>query len=93
MTVLGERPVELEDRTTVPLREPRGKIIVSWLTSTDHKVIGYMYILSSFGFFLFGGVLALKAAGNVGTPKGAADATTEAGLAKAREEAQNGARQ
>jgi cytochrome c oxidase subunit 1 len=37
----------------------RGKVVVSWLTSTDHKVIGYMYILASFGFFLFGGVLAL----------------------------------
>ncbi len=59
MTVLGERPVEVEGRVTVPLREPRGRIIVSWMTSTDHKIIGYMYILASFAFFLFGGVLAL----------------------------------
>jgi cytochrome c oxidase subunit 1 len=29
------------------------------MTSTDHKVIGYMYLAASFGFFLFGGVLAL----------------------------------
>jgi len=40
-------------------RQPRGKIVVSWLTSTDHKVIGYMYLITSFVFFLFGGVLAL----------------------------------
>src|SRR5665213_4185522 len=40
-------------------RQPRGKIVVSWLTSTDHKVIGYMYLISSFVFFLFAGVLAL----------------------------------
>ncbi|GAA4639009.1 cytochrome c oxidase subunit I [Actinoallomurus vinaceus] len=37
----------------------RGHILVSWLTSTDHKVIGYLYLITSFSFFLFGGVLAL----------------------------------
>ena len=41
------------------VREPRGKILVSWITSTDHKVIGYMYLITSFVFFLFGGVMAL----------------------------------
>ena len=35
--------------------ERRGHILVSWLSSTDHKVIGYMYLITSFGFFLFGG--------------------------------------
>jgi cytochrome c oxidase subunit 1 len=43
--------------TTRPAR--RGRIVVSWLSSTDHKVIGYLYLITSFGFFLFGGVLAL----------------------------------
>ena len=33
--------------------------IVSWITSTDHKTIGYMYLGTSFFFFLFAGVLAL----------------------------------
>jgi cytochrome c oxidase subunit 1 len=37
----------------------RGHILVSWLSSTDHKVIGYLYLITSFTFFLFGGVLAL----------------------------------
>ena len=32
---------------------------VSWLSSTDHKVIGYLYLATSFGFFIFGGILAL----------------------------------
>jgi cytochrome c oxidase subunit 1 len=36
-----------------------GHILVSWLSSTDHKVIGYLYLVTSFTFFLFGGVLAL----------------------------------
>ncbi|MFF0576196.1 aa3-type cytochrome oxidase subunit I [Streptosporangium saharense] len=36
-----------------------GKVIVSWLTSTDHKIIGDLYIITSFVFFLIGGVMAL----------------------------------
>lgn len=42
---------------TRPVR--RGNIIVNWLTSTDHKVIGYMYLITSFAYFLIGGVMAL----------------------------------
>jgi cytochrome c oxidase subunit 1 len=38
---------------------PKGEILVGWLSSTDHKVIGYLYLLTSFGFFLIGGVMAL----------------------------------
>ncbi|MGO1538589.1 MAG: aa3-type cytochrome oxidase subunit I [Leucobacter sp.] len=37
----------------------KGNVVVSWMTSTDHKVIGYMYLMSSFGWFLIGGVMAL----------------------------------
>ena len=37
----------------------RGHVLVSWLSSTDHKVIGYLYLITSFTFFLLGGVLAL----------------------------------
>ncbi|TIH32055.1 cytochrome c oxidase subunit I [Subtercola vilae] len=34
-------------------------ILVRWITSTDHKVIGYMYLIESFLYFCFGGVMAL----------------------------------
>ncbi|MCH8563205.1 cytochrome c oxidase subunit I [Nesterenkonia sp. YGD6] len=37
----------------------KGKIVVNWLTTTDHKVIGYMYLITSFLFFCVGGVMAL----------------------------------
>src|SRR5690625_600175 len=37
----------------------KGKAIVSWITSTDHKTIGYMYLIGSFIFFCIGGVMAL----------------------------------
>ncbi|WP_432588932.1 cytochrome c oxidase subunit I [Streptomyces sp. HD1123-B1] len=37
----------------------RGRVVVDWLTTTDHKKIGHLYLITSFGFFLIGGVLAL----------------------------------
>src|SRR5690625_7156613 len=37
----------------------KGRIIVNWLTSTDHKTIGYMYLIASFTFFCLAGVMAL----------------------------------
>nr|WP_298322814.1 cytochrome c oxidase subunit I [Haloactinopolyspora sp.] len=37
----------------------KGNVAVRWMSSTDHKVIGYMYLIASFGFFLFAGVMAL----------------------------------
>ncbi|MEU8398324.1 cytochrome c oxidase subunit I [Nonomuraea sp. NPDC048892] len=37
----------------------KGRLLVSWLSSTDHKVIGYLYLITSFGFFLIGGVMAM----------------------------------
>jgi len=37
----------------------KGNLLVSWITSTDAKVVGYMYLISSFVWFLIGGVMAL----------------------------------
>lgn len=37
----------------------KGRIVVNWLTSTDHKTIGYMYLITSFLFFGLAGVMAL----------------------------------
>ncbi|MDA0567989.1 cytochrome c oxidase subunit I [Streptomonospora sp. S1-112] len=36
-----------------------GSVIVRWMSSTDHKVIGYMYIITAFAFFVVGGILAM----------------------------------
>jgi len=53
---------ELTSPAASPLRfepaRPRNRV-VDWLTSTDHKVIGNLYLTTSFAFFLVGGVLAL----------------------------------
>ncbi|MFI1659158.1 cytochrome c oxidase subunit I [Streptomyces sp. NPDC020472] len=49
-----------EPPTLVPVRKRRrGSIVVDWLTTTDHKKIGHLYLITSFVFFLLGGMLAL----------------------------------
>ncbi len=40
-------------------RQTLGRTIVKWITSTDHKTIGYMYLIASFIFFCIGGLMAL----------------------------------
>jgi len=40
-------------------RRSRGQTVVKWVTTTDHKVIGNLYFITSFAFFMFGGLLAL----------------------------------
>ncbi|MGP3998870.1 aa3-type cytochrome oxidase subunit I [Streptomyces sp. 8N706] len=36
-----------------------GTVAVTWLSTTDHKKIGHLYLITSFVFFVFGGLLAL----------------------------------
>ncbi|MEU4894792.1 cytochrome c oxidase subunit I [Streptomyces sp. NPDC044780] len=36
-----------------------GRIVVDWLTTTDHKKIGHLYLVTAFGFFLIAGLLAM----------------------------------
>jgi cytochrome c oxidase subunit 1 len=40
-------------------RERKGSIMADWLSSTDHKVIGHLYLITSFGFFLVAGLMAM----------------------------------
>ncbi len=54
--VVADEPPDHE-----PGRPPasvRGRGLLGLLTSTDHKVIGLMYIVTALGFFLLGGALA-----------------------------------
>ncbi|GAA4716021.1 cytochrome c oxidase subunit I [Pedococcus ginsenosidimutans] len=44
---------------TATRRLTKGQTVVKWITTTDHKVIGNLYFITSFIFFMFGGVLAL----------------------------------
>jgi cytochrome c oxidase subunit I len=51
------------DTSTEPvyhLVPPRkGRTAVKWLATTDHKVIGNLYLISSFAFFIIAGIMAL----------------------------------
>src|SRR5215475_13225421 len=38
---------------------PRSARVLDWLTTTDHKKIGIMYLVNSFTFFAFAGALAM----------------------------------
>jgi cytochrome c oxidase subunit I len=45
--------------TAAPAGYRKGSLLADWLSSTDHKVIGHLYLITSFGFFLVGGIMAL----------------------------------
>jgi cytochrome c oxidase subunit I len=49
--------VAFERTGASPPRERHG--IVSWLTTTDHKQIGVLYLVTTFAFFVIAGVMAL----------------------------------
>ncbi|GAA1520792.1 cytochrome c oxidase subunit I [Kribbella lupini] len=51
------RPVATVDESTS--RGRLGQAVVRILTTTDHKVIGHLYLITSFAFFLLGGLMAL----------------------------------
>lgn len=62
MTTFATRPVDgLEMRNRAAQLPPtsKGKTIRKLLTTTDHKTIGHMYLVTSFAWFLIGGILAL----------------------------------
>jgi cytochrome c oxidase subunit 1 len=68
MTILSEPPTNpnppLPPRDIVedwePKQNPRlGRLMVGWLTSTDHKTIGYLYLIQSFVYFLIAGLMAI----------------------------------
>jgi cytochrome c oxidase subunit 1 len=49
--------VAFERTGAAPPRERHG--IVSWLTTTDHKQIGVLYLVTTFAFFVIAGLMAL----------------------------------
>ncbi len=70
MAITTVRPAE----EFVPAREPGkpneslGRQIAKWLTTTDHKVIGNLYFVTTVAFFMLGGLLALIIRAELWTP-------------------------
>ncbi|WP_327270675.1 cytochrome c oxidase subunit I [Streptomyces sp. NBC_01218] len=49
-----------EPPTLVPVeKRGPGSVVITWLTTTDHKKIGHLYLVAAFLFFAVGGVMAL----------------------------------
>ncbi|QEV22157.1 cytochrome c oxidase subunit I [Streptomyces alboniger] len=46
----------------------RGRVVVEWLTTTDHKKIGHLYLITSFVFFLAAGLMALMMRAELARP-------------------------
>ena len=58
MTTL-ENPAALRAAVRAARTERKGSVLAGWLSSTDHKIIGHMYLITSFVFFLGAGIMAL----------------------------------
>ena len=54
MTATAARP-----ETMAPVRKPLGQQVVRILTTTDHKLIGKLYLVTSFAWFMIGGLMAM----------------------------------
>ena len=55
MTTFAERPaLTLPTQDVQPTR--KGNAFVKWVTTTDHKRIGYLYLFTTFAWFLIAGL-------------------------------------
>ena len=61
MTTTAPRPAApaIPEGASTPAAGRQGSIFLDYLTTTNHKTIGYMYFVTSFGYFLIAGVMAL----------------------------------
>ena len=69
MTLLADPPAS----STLPparlqMQQPWGRKIISWLTSTDHKVIGNLYLVTSLFWFFAAGAMALVIRAELASP-------------------------
>ena len=59
----------LEARRPFPARlGPKGNLVYKLVTTTDHKTIGIMYVVTCFAFFFIGGLMALLMRAELATP-------------------------
>ena len=70
MAILSDRLQAPSTTSTAPPGPPRRSpgYWVRWAASTDHKVIGLLYLATSFVFFVIGGVLAMMIRAELWTP-------------------------
>jgi cytochrome c oxidase subunit 1 len=61
MTTTAPRPAApaIPEGASTPAAGRQGSVFLDYLTTTNHKAIGYMYFVTSFVYFLIAGVMAL----------------------------------
>ena len=59
MTTVENHPQAIRAAARTAKTERKGSVLAGWLSSTDHKIIGHMYLITSFVFFLGAGIMAL----------------------------------
>ncbi|MEU8891756.1 cytochrome c oxidase subunit I [Streptomyces sp. NPDC048442] len=64
---MGTETVETAGAPPARVRRP-GRVVVDWLTTTDHKKIGHLYLITAFGFFLIAGLMALMMRAELARP-------------------------
>lgn len=66
---MTEPSVRVGDRRRRAAPEPSlGRTLLNWATTTDHKVIGRLYMVTAFCFFLFAGLLAMAMRAELARP-------------------------
>ena len=68
MTSVSARPEPVSSRLYAPRRAVKGSTLLRMLHTTDPKDIGILYLVTSFGFFLAGGAMALLMRGELAVP-------------------------
>ncbi|MFM1986539.1 MAG: hypothetical protein RIS18_756 [Actinomycetota bacterium] len=58
MTLIEDRPT-VSSHAHPAKKNTMGRTIVKWMTSTDPKVIGNLYLITSFAFFIIAGAMAM----------------------------------
>ena len=59
MTLLDRPASDFMPAPEYRRKDRLGRTVVKWITSTDHKVIGYMYLMLGGSFFVIGGIMAM----------------------------------
>jgi cytochrome c oxidase subunit I len=66
--VTATKPTPVVITARPPRRRPPGSLVAHYLRTTDPKDIGILYLVTAFGFFLVGGVMALLIRGELAVP-------------------------
>src|SRR4051794_32822116 len=68
MAMTSLKPVPVVTRPGAARRSPKGSALLRVFATTDHKQIGVLYLVTSFAFFLVGGLVALLMRGELARP-------------------------